>query len=148
MHALTPEHYARLRRLAEAWTHAHLREAKAAPLFNPRLAADALCFQHHDDPVLGEQMVGALVTPVSLWLVMVPASEMGEPTEVGRRHWLTLPSGDYPLETVLLGETQWCRRLVILDDLSDVASRQEASRLAQQLMERVMAAGEKGEGGA
>ncbi|MBE0488453.1 MAG: [NiFe]-hydrogenase assembly chaperone HybE [Halomonas sp.] len=147
MHVLTPEHYARLRRLAEAWTRVHLREAKASPLFNPRLAADALCFQRHGDPVLGEQLVGVLVTPVSLWLVMVPAAEAGEPPEAGSRHWLTLPSGVYPLETVLLGETRWCRRLVLLDDLSDVASRQAASRLAQQLMERVMAPGQKGEGG-
>ncbi|MGJ7456861.1 [NiFe]-hydrogenase assembly chaperone HybE [Halomonas sp. RA08-2] len=148
MHALTPEHYTRLRRLAEAWTRAHLRDAKASARFNPRLAADALCFQRYDDPLLGEKLVGALVTPVSLWLVIVPAAETSEPPEADIRHWLTMPSGDYPLETVLLGGTQWCRRLVLLDDLSDVASRQAASRLAQQLMERVMAPGEEGEGGA
>lgn len=139
MHALTPEQYARLGRLAEAWTRHHLREAKAAPAFNPRLAADALCFQRHTDPELGEQLVGALVTPVSLWLVMVPAADSVEMPEVGSHHWLALPSGEYPLETVALGEEAWCRRLVLLDDLSDVNSRQAASRLAQQLMERLMA---------
>ncbi len=148
MHALTPEQYVRLRRLADAWTRDHQRDAKASPVFNPRLAADALCFQRHADPVLGEQLVGALVTPVSLWLVMVPADESGEPQEAGARHWLSLPSGDYPLETVLLGESGWCRRLVLLDDLADVTSRQAASRLAQQLMQRVMAPDDGGEGGA
>ncbi|WP_416140707.1 [NiFe]-hydrogenase assembly chaperone HybE [Halomonas sp. HK25] len=148
MHALTPDQYARLRELAEAWTRTQLRDAKASPVFNPRLAADALCFQQHDDPELGEQLVGALVTPVSLWLVMVPAGEPGEMPATDARHWLAVPSGDYPLETARLDEGRWCRRLVLLDDLSDVASRQAASRLAQQLMERVMAAGEEGEGGA
>lgn len=139
MHALTPEQYARLGLLAEAWTRHHLREAKAAPAFNPRLAADALCFQRHTDPELGEQLVGALVTPVSLWLVMVPAAAEAARPAPGERHWLRLPSGAYPLESVALGEEGWCRRLVLLDDLSDVNSRQAASRLAQQLMERLMA---------
>ncbi|QJQ99158.1 [NiFe]-hydrogenase assembly chaperone HybE [Halomonas sp. PGE1] len=148
MHALTAEQYARLRQLAEAWTHAHLRDAKASPTFNPRLAADALCFQRHTDPELGEQLVGALVTPVSLWLAMVPAADSAEMPEAGSRHWLALPSGEYPLETVALGESAWCRRLVLLDDLSDVASRPAASRLAQQLMERVMADGSPGDGSA
>ncbi|MFO8046086.1 MAG: [NiFe]-hydrogenase assembly chaperone HybE [Halomonas sp.] len=148
MHALTSEQYARLHRLAQAWTRAHLRDAKTAPSFNPRLAADALCFQRYDDPVLGEQLVGALVTPVSLWLVVVSAEEPDGPQEAGARHWLTLPSGDYSLETVRLGEGEWCRRLVLLEDLSDIANRQAASRLAQRLMQRVMIADEGGEGGA
>lgn len=148
MHVLTPAQYARLRRLAEAWRHAQLHDAKASSTFNPRLAADALCFQRHQDAVLGEQLVGALVTPVSLWLVMVPADEADERQPAGDRHWLMLPSGDYPLETVSLGEGQWCRRLVLLDDLSDVASRPAASRLAQRLMERVMAPHEGSDGGA
>ncbi|WP_404297636.1 [NiFe]-hydrogenase assembly chaperone HybE [Halomonas sp.] len=148
MHALTPEQYARLRRLAQAWTRAHLRDAKASLSFNPRLAADALCFQRYDDSVLGEQLVGALVTPVSLWLVMVSADEHDSLQEAGARHQLRLPSGDYSLETVLLGEEEWCRRLVLLEDLSDIANRQAASRLAQQLMQRVMVADEGGEGGA
>lgn len=147
MHALTPEQYARLRQLAEAWTRTHLKAAKSATGFNPRLAADALCFQRHDDRVLGKQLVGALITPISLWLVMVPAGEPGEMPEAGSRHWLALPSGEYPLEAVPLGEGHCYYRLVLLDDLSDVASRQAASRLAQQLMERVMAGDEAGEGG-
>jgi hypothetical protein len=148
MHDLTPDQYARLRGLAEAWTRTHLKAAKVSAAFNPRLAADALCFQRHRDPELGEQLVGALVTPVSLWLVMVPAGEPGEMPEAGGRHWLSLPSGDYPLEAVSLGEGQWCRRLVLLDDLADVTGRQAASRLAQRLMERVMAPPAPGQGGA
>ncbi|MDR5892628.1 [NiFe]-hydrogenase assembly chaperone HybE [Halomonas mongoliensis] len=148
MHALTPEQYARLGRLAEGWTHRYLRDAKRQPGFNPRLAADALCFQRHRDAVHGDQLVGALVTPVSLWLVMVPAGEPGPLPELGDEAWLSLPSGRYPLETVALGEEAWCRRLVLLDDLSDVTSRQAASRLAQQLMERVMAERPPADGGA
>lgn len=138
MHALTPEQYQRLRRLAEAWTASHLRESKALPQFNPRLAADALCFQCYRLPEHGEQLVGALVTPVSLWLVMLPAEPEAPMPAVGERCGLSLPSGRYPMEAVALGDAMTCWRLVLLDDLGDVASRQDASRLAQRLMERVM----------
>ncbi|MEQ5802185.1 [NiFe]-hydrogenase assembly chaperone HybE [Halomonas sp. H10-9-1] len=147
MHALTPEQYQRLRRLGEAWTASHLREAKSLPHFNPRLAADALCFQCCRLPGHGEQLVGALVTPVSLWLVMLPADEAEPVPPCGERCTLSLPSGRYPMEAVALGESLGCWRLVLLDDLADVATRQDASRLAQQLMERVMVpAQEPGEG--
>lgn len=141
MHALSPEQYARLGQLAEGWTRRYLRDAKREPGYNPRLAADALCFQRHVDGELGHQLVGALVTPTSLWLVAVPADAPGPAPEPGGTVWLRLPSGEYPLEAVALGEALWCRRLVLLDDLSDVTSRQAASRLAQRLMERVMAGG-------
>lgn len=139
MHALSPEQYERLTQLTDGWNRCYLRAAKQQPGFNPRLAADALCFQRHTDSALGEQLVGALVTPVALWLVAVPSDEPGPPPHSSAPQWLALPSGEYPLETVALGETLWCRRLVLLDDLSDVTSRQAASRLAQRLMERVMA---------
>lgn len=139
MHALTPEQYQRLRRLAEAWTARHLRESKALPQFNPRLAADALCFQNYRLPEHGEQLVGALVTPVSLWLVMLPVTDADPKPTPGERCTLSLPSGRYPMDAVALGEEVACWRLVLLDDLTDVASRQDASRLAQRLMERVMA---------
>ena len=138
MHALTPEQYQRLRRLAEAWTATHLRDAKSLAQFNPRLAADALCFQCYRLPEHGEQLVGALVTPVSLWLVMLPADEVAPMPAAGEDCILTLPSGRYPMQAVALG----CWRLVLLDDLADVTSRQDASRLAQRLMERVMAPAE------
>lgn len=143
MHALTPEQYRRLRDLARAWTAAHQREAKAEPHFNPRLAADALCFQCYRLPEHGEQLVGALVTPLSLWLVMLPAEESAPGPEPGARTSLTLPSGRYPLEAVALGDSLSCWRLVLLDDLADLDSRQAASRLAQRLMERIMAPAEE-----
>ncbi|MFP4138133.1 MAG: [NiFe]-hydrogenase assembly chaperone HybE [Halomonas sp.] len=145
MHALTPEQYQRLRDLARAWTTACLREAKTEPHFNPRLAADALCFQCYRLPEHGEQLVGALVTPLSLWLVMLPADEVAAGPEPGTRTTLSLPSGRYPLEAVALGEAVCCWRLVLLEDLGDVRSRQSASRLAQRLMERIMAPREEEE---
>ncbi|MDR5902159.1 [NiFe]-hydrogenase assembly chaperone HybE [Halomonas icarae] len=142
MHALTPDQYQRLRRLAEAWTASHLRESKSLPQFNPLLAADALCFQCYRLPEHGEQLVGALVTPVSLWLVMLPERANAPLPVAGERCTLTLPSGRYPMEAVALGDEVACWRLILLDDLTDVASRQDASRLAQRLMERVMAGDE------
>ncbi|WP_027961138.1 [NiFe]-hydrogenase assembly chaperone HybE [Halomonas halodenitrificans] len=148
MHALTPEQYQRLRRLAEAWTASHLRESKTLPQFNPRLAADALCFQCYRLPEHGEQLVGALVTPVSLWLVMLPAEPEASMPAAGEHCSLSLPSGRYPMEAVTLGEGVGCWRLVLLDDLGDVASRQDASRLAQRMMERVMVRQEESRDGA
>ncbi len=38
-----------------------------------------------------------------------------------------------------LDATQWCWRCELLDDLSDIESLQEASRLAQRLMDKVLA---------
>ena len=141
MQALTPEQYARLSDLAEAWTHRHLKAAKARPHFNPRLGADALCFQRLDDAAPGDQLIGALVTPVSLWLAMVPAAAGAPPPVAGARCHIALPSGHYTLEACHFDDRHWCWRCELLDDLSDLPDRQAASRLAQQLMERVMAPG-------
>ncbi|WP_170064087.1 [NiFe]-hydrogenase assembly chaperone HybE [Halomonas heilongjiangensis] len=131
MQALSPEQYARLRELADAWTGRHLKAAKRDPRFNPRLTADALCFQRH-----GDHLLGALVTPLSLSLVLLPEASP-PPAQSTRR--VSLPSGDYAFRAEQLDETLWLWRCELLDDLSDLGSREAASRLAQQLMERVMA---------
>lgn len=136
MQALTADQYARLRQLAQAWRHDHLKAAKRQPRFNPRLGVDALCFQPHSLEDGRSGLLGALVTPVSLSLALVldaPAA----PPKTGRLV-LALPSGRYPFVLESLGEVDWWWRCELLDDLSDVGSLQEGSRLAQQLMERVM----------
>ncbi|MDI5984967.1 [NiFe]-hydrogenase assembly chaperone HybE [Halomonas sp. M4R5S39] len=133
MQALSPEQYVRLRELADAWAGRHLKAAKRDPRFNPRLTADALCFQRH-----GDHLLGALVTPLSLSLVLLPEASSPPPAEQRTRR-VSLPSGDYGFRAEHLGETLWLWRCELLDDLSDLASREAASRLAQQLMERVMA---------
>ncbi|MFY0990322.1 [NiFe]-hydrogenase assembly chaperone HybE [Halomonas sp. C05BenzN] len=130
----SPEEYARLRELAAAWTRSHLKAAKRDPRFNPVLVADALCFQRH-----GDQLLGALVTPLSLSLVVLPDAEASPPPEGEATRGLSLPSGDYRFHARRLGDGHWLWACELLDDLSDVASRESASRLAQQLMERVMA---------
>lgn len=154
MQALSAAQYARLGRLAEAWTRRYLKDAKTEPHFNPRLAADALCFQPHPLPDGRHGLLGALVTPVSLSLVLMiddEAAPPGEPTDEPRLT-LDLPSGRYPFawEPLAAGDDglgddgggegglAGCWRCALLEDLSDLDSRQAASRLAQQLMERVM----------
>ncbi|WP_157955124.1 [NiFe]-hydrogenase assembly chaperone HybE [Halomonas denitrificans] len=155
MQALSAAQYARLGRLAEAWTRRYLKAAKAEPHFNPRLAVDALCFQPHPLPDGRHGLLGALVTPVSLSLVLVvdddEAAPPGEPADAPRLT-LDLPSGRYPFAWEPVGEgdeeghaenddslvPEGCWRCALLTDLSDLDSRQAASRLAQQLMERVM----------
>ncbi|SEK26991.1 [NiFe]-hydrogenase assembly chaperone HybE [Halomonas daqiaonensis] len=137
MQALTADQYARLRQLAEAWNRYHLKAAKREPHFNPRLGVDALCFQRHriEDGCRG--LLGALVTPVSLSLVLV-IDEVTAPRPLTGDLTLALPSGRYPFMFETLGEADGWWRCELLDDLSDVGSLQKGSRLAQQLMERVM----------
>ncbi|TLF53311.1 [NiFe]-hydrogenase assembly chaperone HybE [Halomonas urmiana] len=153
MQALSAAQYARLGHLAEAWTRRYLRDAKTEPHFNPRLAVDALCFQPQPLPDGRHGLLGALVTPVSLSLTLVVDDQAAPPPDEPRLT-LALPSGRYPLAWEPLGDTrdgrhgeddgdgqlelEGCWRCVLLEDLSDLDSRQAASRLAQQLMERVM----------
>jgi hypothetical protein len=143
MQALSPEQYDRLRRLAKAWQQQSADSLKASPRYNPRLTVDALCFQRRGFQSRGFQrrddyLVGALVTPVSLSLVLVPADTEVPPPAPGTRQTFTLPSGRYPFVAEPLAPPLWLWRCELLDDLSDLASLQEASRLAQQLMDRVM----------
>lgn len=138
MQALTADQYAWLRQLAEAWNHGYLKAAKRDSRFNPRLGVDALCFQPHPLDDQRDGLLGALITPVSLSLVLVIDESVASAPEASRLT-LPLPSGRYPFVLETLGEADRWWRCELLDDLSDVASLHEASRLAQQLMERVMA---------
>jgi len=142
MQSLSPEQYERLRRLAVAWQRHQGEALKGMAGYNPRLAVDALCFQALEatspDGTEAAYLAGALVTPVSLSLVLVPVEEAAVPPESSERQRFTLPSGRYPFTAECLADSLWLWRCELLDDLSDLDSMQEASRLAQQLMERVM----------
>lgn len=137
MQALTAEQYARLQQLARAWERAYLRAAKTETRYNPRLGVDALCFQPHALEEGREVLLGALITPLSLSLALVPVQDESPPAAEAEQR-VSLPSGVYPFRPLALdgGDRLWVCEL--LDDLSDVGSLQEGSRLAQRLMERVM----------
>ncbi|MBS9402632.1 [NiFe]-hydrogenase assembly chaperone HybE [Halomonas sp. TRM85114] len=133
MQSLSPEQYGRLRQFADAWTRRHLKSAKRDPHFNPRLGVDALCFQPVDN-----QLLGALITPLSLSLAMLPQDSAALVPDNGATRHVALPSGGYDFVAERLEVGIWWWRCQVLDDLSDIESLQQASRLAQQLMERVM----------
>lgn len=141
MQALTADQYARLARLAETWQRDFLEAARGEPGFNPCLVVDALCFRPWS---LGEErhgLLGALITPVSLSLVLLPDDAAGWPVPAageGLVLVLGLPSGRYPFRAESLGDGSRLWRCPILDDLSDLASPQQGSRLAQRLMDKVM----------
>ncbi|WP_185827454.1 [NiFe]-hydrogenase assembly chaperone HybE [Halomonas nitroreducens] len=139
MQALTAEQYARLQQLARAWERRHLKAAKAEARYNPRLGVDALCFQPHALEEGREVLIGALITPLSLSLILVPVRDE-PPAAPETRQRVSLPSGDYPFCPLALEDQPGLWACELLDDLSDVGSLQEGSRLAQQLMERVMTA--------
>ncbi|WP_027966920.1 [NiFe]-hydrogenase assembly chaperone HybE [Halomonas halocynthiae] len=138
MQALTPSQYAELQRLVKSWERRYLRHAKEQSSFNPKLAADALCFQRwHEDE--GELLVGALITPLTLSLMLVPvAGNSSPPLETVR--WLSLPAGNYPLTPLVLDERDWVWHCVLLEDVSDINSLEQGSRLAQRLVTSLMAA--------
>ncbi|EWG98866.1 [NiFe]-hydrogenase assembly chaperone HybE [Halomonas sp. BC04] len=94
-----------------------------------------------EDQAEGEEaiyLVGALVTPVSLSLVLVPAEKDALPPEPGSRRRFALPSGRYPFVAERPNPSLWLWRCELIDDLSDLDSLQEASRLAQRMMDKVM----------
>lgn len=143
MLAPTPEQYQRLNEMAQAWKRRQAATLEASPGRNPHLDVDALCFQacpdEGADSVGRDYLVGALISPVSLSLVLFPTfGSMAAPAE-GERRAFELPSGRYPFVAELLEAGLWLWRCELLDDLSDLETREEGSRLAQRLMDRVMA---------
>ncbi|MBA2777354.1 [NiFe]-hydrogenase assembly chaperone HybE [Billgrantia kenyensis] len=141
MLAPTPDQYQRLNEMAQAWK-ARLETDAEAPTGNPRLDVDALCFQVCPDG--GEEspgpnfLAGALISPASLSLVLFPVFASATAPDVGERRVFALPSGRYPFVAEVLEQGLWLWRCPLLDDLSDLESREEGSRLAQRLMNKVM----------
>lgn len=133
MYTLTADEYAFLAELAKAYRDMHLPSMKQKGSWNPRLGIDALCFQHHG----AGNMVGALITPCELWLVVVPTqSQLTEP--LADSLTLSLPSGAYQLSLERLPGGYELYKRAILRDLDELENMQEAARLAQQMMVRLM----------
>ncbi|WP_192037095.1 [NiFe]-hydrogenase assembly chaperone HybE [Halomonas sp. YLGW01] len=134
MQALTPDDYARLQRLRERYHAAHAHAFKVSAGGNPRLSVDMLCFQP-----LGAALCGALITPLTLSLALVPPGD-ATAQAAGAQCTVALPGGRYPFIAEWIDDDSWLWRCELLDDLSDLSSLEEANRLAQRLMEQVMAA--------
>ncbi|MDR5898221.1 [NiFe]-hydrogenase assembly chaperone HybE [Halomonas vilamensis] len=137
MQTLTADEYAALAERARNYRDARLKTLKKQTEYNPKLGVDALCFQRWQDGGLEERgLVGALISPCALSLIAIPEPEklQGGPPDTLLLH---LPSGRYRLQHCSLDGVAWYQR-VILDDLSEIESMQEAAQLAQKLMERLM----------
>lgn len=133
MYTLTADEYASLAELAKAYREVHLAEIKQKQGWNPRLGVDALCFQRHG----AESIVGALITPCELWLVVVPRqSSLTDPWADSLT--LLLPSGTYRLALERLPGGYAIYKRAILQGLGELENMQEAARLAQQMMARLM----------
>lgn len=132
MQALSGDQYERLSRLAAAYQQRHADDFKTAARRNPNLWVDALCFQQH-----GDALIGVLVTPLVLLLARIALAGEENKVQSGDRRIVELPSGRYLLSAECLdAEVMW--QCELLDDLSALSGPTEASRLAQQVMERVM----------
>lgn len=133
MQILSTGEYAFVAELAHAYRDVHLSTLKQTADWNPRLGIDALCFQRDT----AERMLGALITPCELWLVVVP-DQSALTAPLADTLTLTLPSGSYVLTLERLPGGYEVYKRAILRDLSDLESMQEAARLAQQMMSRLM----------
>lgn len=139
MQRLAPKEYQHLAALAQAYRDAHLCSIKENSHYNPRLGVDALCFEHLSETVHGASlMVGALMTPCELWLMAVPEQSMLT-SPLPETLLLDLPSGRYLLDLERLPAGYEIYKRSVLEDLSDLESMQDAARLAQQMMSRLMA---------
>lgn len=137
MQLLTSDEYAYITALANQYRDLHLLAMKQESVFNPRLGVDALCCQRVHLKGLSESgVLGALITPCALWLVAL--SDDGGRQEVRSSQLISLPSGMYRFHFDTLSNGQGWYMCRILDGLSDIESMQEAARLAQRLMERIM----------
>lgn len=138
MQALSPSHYARLEWLVGIYRQHYLAHFKQSARYNPRLGMDALCFRAFGT----DELLGVWITPLSLSLacVSIEAKPTSNVAEDGAIRIIRLPSGDYRFvaERLTPSETLW--RCELLDDLADLEGADEAARLAQQVIERVMTA--------
>ncbi|WP_319928111.1 [NiFe]-hydrogenase assembly chaperone HybE [Halomonas sediminis] len=129
---LTQDDYRRLAKLATDYRDKHFKQLKQMACFNPRLGVDALCFQKLDEGLLA----GALITPTALWLVALPVD--GQAPQCENSLTITLPSGAYRLQQEALGPHHFLWKRCILEDLGALKSMEEAARLAQSMMSRLM----------
>ncbi|WP_161598987.1 [NiFe]-hydrogenase assembly chaperone HybE [Aidingimonas lacisalsi] len=136
MQALSVEHYDELRELARLYHRRYRDELTHGARRNPALSVDLLCFQPWED-----ELCGALITPLSLSLALVPVTVGLCPPENGDKRWVSLPDGDYPFVAECLESGRWLWRCSLLEDVQDIDSVEEASRLAQYLLDRVMTPG-------
>jgi hypothetical protein len=139
MQTLAPHEYGYLAELAQCYRDEHWTALRQQPHFNPRLGVDALCFQHLETRISGASvMAGALITPCELWLVALPEQATLQ-APLPSEGVLVLPSGRYALELERLTSGIELYKRKILDDLSDLDSLQESARLAQRMMQQLLA---------
>lgn len=140
MQALNSDQYARLADVAHRYWQVHASLFKSSPRRNPLLGVDTLCFRPWSGDEVGQDeepsLVGALLTPVSLSLMILPPTR--ETREPVSERTVSLPRGAYAFNQEQVDHEVWFWRCEVLSDLRDIDSLQEGSRLAQQLVSRVM----------
>ncbi|WP_043525906.1 [NiFe]-hydrogenase assembly chaperone HybE [Litchfieldella xinjiangensis] len=145
MQALNSDQYARLADVAHRYWQVHASWFKSSPCRNPLLGVDTLCFRPWSGDGMGQDevglndepsLVGALLTPISLSLVLLPPTSATR--EAVAERIVQLPGGAYAFNQEQVDHDVWFWRCEVLSDLGDIDSLQEGSRLAQQLVSRVM----------
>lgn len=139
MQALSIEQYVRLQQLARCYQHRYAATIKRHPKRNPYLTVDLLCCQPLPAEAGGNEgeLVGALVTPMALSLVVVASAPRALSDSMPTR-WITLPGGEYPFKARSLGDDDGLWQCELLDDLADIESLHDASRLAQYMIDQVL----------
>jgi [NiFe] hydrogenase assembly HybE family chaperone len=115
----------RLGQLLAAYREADMAMA-SLPIYNPRLAIEAVGFR-----AFGEGFLGALVTPWFLNLVLLPQERVKEGPASGAVRALTFASGIYPFAAYRLDGVGAFEALSLFSPMQEFES-QEAARLAAE----------------
>ncbi|GHC27115.1 [NiFe]-hydrogenase assembly chaperone HybE [Aidingimonas halophila] len=133
MQALSQSQYEELRELSRCYYRHHLSAFKHSAHRNSRLSVDLLCCQPW-----GDELCGALITPLALSLVLIPATPHRVVPADGEQRLKRLPDGEYPFVAEHLPDGRWLWRCQLLDDMHEFDGVEDANRLAQYLLQRVM----------
>lgn len=107
---------------------------KGLPIYNDRVAVEALGFQP-----LGEDLIGMLITPWFINALLLPgAPRPWEPNRIGDKRTVSLPGGDLAFTIAGDEEVGFYESYSIRSPLQGVAGQEAARFLAEAALARML----------
>jgi [NiFe] hydrogenase assembly HybE family chaperone len=118
------------RHLEAAYREAETRMA-GLPVFNPRLAVEAVGFREWDEG----RRIGVLVSPWFMNLVLLPGpGDDWSGLAPGSRQTWALPDGEYPFVVAAAGEVPRHQNLALFSAVTDFPDMETARAVAREVM--------------